>query len=124
MSYPRFPLDRRPTTDFTFNPKDNLIRNDYEGGYPTARPRYTRILYKASLSYDVTNAETKMLMDFHDVTLTCGSLPFTIEINTIATDGDAEGFSWGTKNVVFSSPPTFTYKGLGVWQAKLEVEEI
>lgn len=123
MSYELFPLDRRPVTGFNFSPKDNLIRSDYEGGYPTARPRYTRILYKASLSYDVTNAEAKILMDFHDVTLSSGSIPFTLELSTLNTEGGGS-FSWGTRDVVFSSPPTFTYKGLGVWEAKLDVEEI
>lgn len=124
MSYPTLEIPISPLPNFTMETKDDLIRDDMDGGYQSSRPRSTRTLLKISgLTFQLTNEQLFSLMTFYDQTTVKGSLPFSYALQVLNVD--SPGFtSFGSKNFSFTSPIKYKYTGMGVWEATLEMEEV
>lgn len=122
MSLAVLTLPINPLPNFSFEPKDDLIRDDMDGGYASSRPRNTRMLYKLSgVTYQLTTEQLHDFMIFHDQTLVNGSLPFSYELKVLAAES-GEFFSFGELTFTFTSSPKYKYTGLGVWEVTLEME--
>ena len=121
MSYPTLTMPINPLPNFSYELKDDILRDDMDGGYASSRPRNTRCLYKLSgATYQLTTSQLGAFMTFYDATLVKGSLPFSYELKVL--DATGSFFSFGPLDFVFTSPPKYKYTGLGVWEVTLEME--
>ena len=120
-----FPITSSPKPPFKIEPEDNIIRSKMEDGMQLTRPRSSKARKKIELKWDLNNAEYLLLDNFYDNETGCGSLPFNLTINFMASDN-----GWGnaafsiTKQVNFSEPPEYSYVGMGAWEVTCKFLEV
>lgn len=113
-----FPITRQPNPDntWTWQSEDNTIRSNTEDGYVISRQRYTRSRDTFELTWDLSDIEANTLQTFYKSITANGSLEFTITLLTPHLSL--------TKTVLFTEPPTHTYKGNGKFESSCKFREV
>lgn len=76
MDYWPSTLQALPNEDYSQDIIDGVIRTSMDTGATQARPRYTRTRKSSTFTIWVTQAQYAIFMNFYDVTIAQGSLPF------------------------------------------------
>ena len=120
-----FPITYLPKPPVNIDYEDNVIRSKMEDGYVHTRPRSTKARRKYSMKWDGRNKEYKDVDYFYRVTTVNGSKSFNLNFKATATDSspkNAEVVFFA--EVIFTSPPKFSYEGMGVWTISCEFVEV
>lgn len=116
MATIKFPavLQDVPNMDYTEQIQDAVVRSNPDVGATMSRPRFTKTRIFPRLSFWVDQEQYKAFMDFYDVDLGQGCLPFEW-MNPIRQT---------PMNLKFMKPPSVNYIGPLTWNITCEFEEV
>jgi hypothetical protein len=111
-----FPVELQdlPNMEYTQRIIDGVVRTGTDTGISQSRPRYTRTRMMAAVSIWVDANLYKIFMDFYNLNLAQGTLPFRW----------VDPITNATKDYKFNSSPNIQYVGPLNWQISFEMEEI
>jgi hypothetical protein len=107
-------LQDNPNYDYSETMMDGVVRSNPDVGPSISRPRFTRTRISATLTIWVDRAQYLAFVDFYNIDLSQGTLPFDW----------LKPISGAPVTFKFKAPPTITSVGPLTWSVSCQLDEV